>query len=114
MSVRSFELIRGASLILSILAVCVGASLGALLGWAVSLELNAVVAQFPLGTLVVNLVGGYCIGVAVAIFGNHATIGPEWRLFVITGFLGGFTTFSSFSAEVVGQLMNARMSVGLS
>jgi CrcB protein len=58
----------------------------------------------PLGTLMANLVGGYLVGIAVAFFGSNPNLSPEWKLFVITGFLGGLTTFSSFSAEVVSFL----------
>jgi CrcB protein len=83
------------------LAVGVGAAVGAWLRWWLSLLLNAYVPQLPMGTLAANLVGGYLIGVAVEILGQHTVLSPEARLFVITGFLGGLTTFSSFSAEAV-------------
>jgi CrcB protein len=59
-----------------------------------------------MGTLLANLFGGYLVGIAVAFFGSNAAIGPEWRLFIITGFLGGLTTFSSFSAEVVEMMQS--------
>jgi CrcB protein len=83
------------------LAVGVGAAIGAWLRWWLSLLLNAYVPQLPLGTLAANLIGGYFIGVAVEFLGQHTALAPELRLFVITGLLGGLTTFSSFSAEAV-------------
>ncbi|MGO4396309.1 fluoride efflux transporter CrcB [Variovorax sp. M-6] len=98
------------ALSLSILAICVGASLGALLRWLLSSRLNSMLPSLPPGTLVANLVGGYLIGVAVAFFASHPSLSPQWRLLVVTGFLGGLTTFSTFSAEVVTNLMEARLS----
>lgn len=85
-------------------AVGVGAALGAWLRWALGLGLNALVPNLPLGTLTANLVGGLLIGVAVELFTVHPVIAPEIRLFVITGLLGGLTTFSTFSAETVSLL----------
>jgi fluoride exporter len=90
------------------LAVALGASLGALLRWGLGLGLNHLFPQLPPGTLVANLVGGYLVGLAVAGFTQHANLPPEWRLFVITGFLGGLTTFSTFSAEVMNLLQQGR------
>lgn len=81
------------------LAVGVGACLGAWLRWGLGMLLNAVHPQLPLGTVVANLGGGYLIGIAVAFFSGLPDLPPEWRLFVVTGFLGGLTTFSTFSAE---------------
>ncbi|MBL8483146.1 MAG: fluoride efflux transporter CrcB [Rhodocyclaceae bacterium] len=83
------------------MAVFCGAGLGALLRWWLGLMLNAVFPALPLGTLAANLIGGLLIGLAVGFFGQHGGLAPEWRLFAITGFLGGLTTFSTFSAEVV-------------
>ncbi len=83
------------------LAVGAGAAIGAWLRWWLSLLLNAYVPQLPMGTLAANLIGGYLIGVAVELLGVHTPFAPELRLFVITGFLGGLTTFSTFSAEAV-------------
>ena len=94
---------------LSILAVCVGASCGALLRWLLATRFNSLLPSLPPGTLIANLLGGYLIGVAIAYFGNHPSLSPQWRLFVVTGFLGGLTTFSAFSAEVVANLMEARL-----
>ena len=93
----------------SILAICLGASLGAVLRWLLGLSLNSLFPAIPLGTLIANLIGGYLIGVAVALFAAYPVLAPEWRLLVITGFLGGLTTFSTFSAEVVSLLQEGRM-----
>ena len=93
----------------SLVAVCVGASLGAMLRWVLALRLNTDEAAVPLGTLASNLLGGYLVGIAVAYFSLHADISPQVRLLVVTGFLGGLTTFSTFSAEVVTQLQQGRI-----
>lgn len=93
----------------AILAVCLGAALGALLRWQLGLKLNEYFPTLPPGTFVANLVGGYIIGLAVAYFANASEIAPEWRLFIITGFCGGLTTFSTFSAEVVTLLQAGRI-----
>jgi fluoride exporter len=97
------------SLIGAALAVGVGAALGAWLRWGAAVWLNGAFPALPPGTLLVNLVGGYLIGLAVAYFAQQPNLAPEWRLFIITGFLGGLTTFSSFSAEVVGLLQQGRL-----
>lgn len=91
-----------------ILAISAGAALGALLRWFLGTSLNMLLPALPPGTLAANLLGGYLIGIAVAFFAAHPSLPPEWRLFVITGFLGGLTTFSTFSAEVVSPLMAGR------
>ena len=88
----------------SIVSICIGASLGALLRWALALRFNPLFAAMPLGTLAANLLGGYLVGIAVAYFAAHPGLPPQVRLLVVTGFLGGLTTFSTFSAEVVTQL----------
>lgn len=90
------------------LAVGVGAMLGAWIRWGLGAWLNLIVPNLPLGTLVANLAGGYLIGIAVELFSHHAELPIEYRLLVITGFMGGLTTFSSFSAEAVGLLNSAR------
>lgn len=96
-------------MVLSILAISAGAAGGSLLRWVLGKHLNALFPFIPPGTLAANLVGGYLIGIAVAFFAAHPSLSPEWRLLVITGFLGGLTTFSTFSAEVVGELMAGRV-----
>ncbi|MBB2916663.1 fluoride efflux transporter CrcB [Cupriavidus alkaliphilus] len=90
---------------LGFFAVGVGAAAGAWLRWGFSVLWNAINPAMPYGTLAANLVGGYLIGLAVGFFDTHAGLPPEWRLFAITGFLGGLTTFSTFSSEVVANLM---------
>ena len=90
----------------SIVSICAGASLGALLRWLLAVRYNPLLPALPLGTLAANLLGGYLIGIAVAYFANHPQLPPQARLFVVTGFLGGLTTFSTFSAEVVTQLQS--------
>jgi fluoride exporter len=92
---------KGQVMLKSIVAICVGASLGALLRWWLGTELNRHFPAIPPGTLAANLMGAYIIGVAIALFASFPGIAPEWRLFVITGFCGGLTTFSTFSAEIV-------------
>jgi CrcB protein len=99
---------------LSIAVISVGAALGALLRWFLGVQLNTLFPALPPGTLMANLVGGYLIGVAVAYFAGNPALPPEWRLLTITGFLGGLTTFSTFSAEVVAQLMEGRLGWALS
>lgn len=95
-----------------VLAICIGASLGALARWALSLWLSPG-GLIPWGTLAANLIGGYLIGVAIAVFQSMPQLDPVWRLLLITGFLGGLTTFSSFSAEVTGYLLQARYALAL-
>jgi CrcB protein len=86
-------------------AVGIGAALGAWLRWGLSVWLNPQVPEFPLGTLASNLIGGFLVGFAVAFFAARQDIAPELRLFAITGFLGGLTTFSTYSSEVVQLLL---------
>jgi len=93
----------------SILAICFGASAGAVLRWLLGRALNALFPAIPLGTLAANLLGGYLIGVAMAVFAALPGLSPEWRLLTITGFLGGLTTFSTFSAEVASLLQQGRL-----
>jgi fluoride exporter len=92
----------------AIVAISLGSSLGALLRWWLGGVLNAHFPTIPPGTLAANLIGGYIIGVAMAFFATYSAIAPEWRLFVITGFCGGLTTFSTFSAEIVTLLQQGR------
>lgn len=90
------------------LSVGMGAALGAWLRWGLGLGLNSLFPTIPMGTLVANLLGGYLVGVAIAFFGQHPGLSPDLRLFAITGFLGGLTTFSTFSAEVVNLIGRAQ------
>ena len=83
------------------IAVFGGAGVGAWLRWSLGQWLNPVFPTLPLGTVAANLLGGLLVGVASSYFSNHSTLAPEWRLLVITGFMGGLTTFSTFSVEVV-------------
>ena len=92
--------------------IAVGASLGAWLRWGLSHWLNPRIADFPLGTLSANLIGGYLVGIAVAFFSANTSLSPEWRLLAITGFLGGLTTFSTFSAEVTELLGRGEWTTG--
>lgn len=89
-------------------AVGVGAALGAWLRWWLGIMLNPLFPTVPLGTLAANVTGGYLIGMAVEYFTQHAGLPPEARLFIITGMLGGLTTFSTFSAEAVALLGRAQ------
>ncbi len=92
----------------SIIAIFIGAGLGALLRWWLGLVLNSYFPTIPPGTLAANLIGAYIVGVAVAFFAFFSGLAPEWRLFVITGFCGGLTTFSTFSSEIVDLLQQGR------
>ena len=92
----------------SLIAVFIGAGLGALLRWWLGLTLNSYFPRIPPGTLAANLIGGYIIGVAVAFFATYSELAPEWRLFIVTGFCGGLTTFSTFSSEIVALLQQGQ------
>jgi CrcB protein len=101
---------------LSIVAICTGACLGALARWQLGLWLNPMVAPgsaLPLGTLAANWIGGYLVGIAVALFQALPQLDPVWRLALITGFLGALTTFSSFSAEVIAMLGQQKYALAL-
>ncbi|MFZ4062157.1 MAG: fluoride efflux transporter CrcB [Polynucleobacter sp.] len=98
---------------LSILAIFCGAGLGALLRAGFNFATVSMASTLPLGTFISNMVGGYLIGIAVAFFGNNPDLSAEWRLLIITGFLGGLTTFSSFSAEVVGFMQRGEVTWAL-
>ena len=94
----------------SVLSICIGACVGALLRWQLGLWGNGM-AAIPLGTLSANLLGGYLVGVCIGIFDAMPHLDPQWRLLLVTGFLGALTTFSSFSAEVVGMLQQSRLAL---
>ena len=95
------------------IAIGVGAAIGAWLRWGLGLWFNPVLSDMPLGTLTANLIGGYLVGIAVAFFMQHPGLAPEWRLLIITGFLGGLTTFSTFSAETVTLLIRGQYVWGI-
>ena len=92
---------------LPVFAICIGASVGALSRWGLALWLSPG-GLIPWGTLAANLLGGYLVGVAIAVLQSMPQIDPVWRLLLVTGFLGGLTTFSTFSAEVVIYLLEER------
>ncbi|ANA68637.1 MULTISPECIES: fluoride efflux transporter CrcB [Pseudomonas] len=93
----------------SLLVIAVGASLGAWLRWLLGMKLNALFPSIPPGTVVANMFGGYIIGLAIAFLAASPTLSPEWRLLIITGFCGGLTTFSTFSAETVALIQEGRL-----
>ena len=97
---------------LNIFAICLGASLGALSRWWLGLWLSTG-AGLPWGTLAANLIGGYLIGVCIALFQAMPQLDPVWKLAIVTGFLGALTTFSSYSAEVIGLLQQQRLAAAL-
>ncbi len=92
----------------SIVAISVGAALGAMLRWWLGNRLNSLFPSLPPGTLAANIIGAYVIGCAIAFFARYPALPAEWRLLIITGFCGGLTTFSTFSAEVVVGLRGGR------
>jgi len=98
----------GKTMLLSVCAIALGATLGALLRWYFAARLNALFPQLPPGTLAANILGGYLIGIAMAVFLANPGLSREWQLLTVTGFLGGLTTFSTFSAEVVTALIEGR------
>lgn len=105
----------------SVLAICIGACVGALSRWQLGLWLNPATnanaltaSNYPWGTLLANLVGGYLVGLCIAVFQGLPDLDPVWRLALITGFLGALTTFSTFSAEVVNMLQQGRLLLALS
>ena len=97
----------------AIAAISLGASVGAVARWQLSVALNALFPMVPLGTLAANLIGGYLIGVFIALFQAMPQLDPAWKLAIITGFLGALTTFSSYSAEVIGLLQQQRLAAAL-
>ena len=97
----------------AVLAICIGACIGALARWQLSIWLNTQEAFLPWGTLAANLIGGYLVGCCVAFFQTQPDLDPAWRLLLVTGFLGALTTFSSFSAEVVAMLSEGRIGIAI-
>ena len=103
-------------MIYQVIAICIGACAGALARWQLGLWLNPIAISgtlLPWGTLAANLIGGYLVGVCVAVFQAMPELDPTWRLLLVTGFLGALTTFSSFSAEVVAMLAQQRYGLAL-
>lgn len=93
----------------SLIAVILGGSFGCVTRWFISFKLNGLFQNLPLGTLMVNLVGGFVIGMAMAFFLKFPAIDPAWKLLITTGFCGGLTTFSAFSVEVMFTLQQGRL-----
>jgi len=87
--------------LISFFAVGIGASLGAVMRWLLGIALNPILPPLPLGTLASNLIGGLIMGVALGFFAHYESLPIAWRLAITTGFLGGLTTFSTFSGETV-------------
>lgn len=98
----------------SLIAIATGAALGAILRWLLSLCLNTIHPAIPYGTLAANWLGAYLAGIAAASLTHWVDIAPQWRLFIITGFLGGLTTFSTFSLEAVQLLQSHRWGLAIS
>ncbi len=98
-------------MILSIMAICAGASAGALGRWLFGLWLNPIFSAFPLGTLAVNWLGSFTMGILTAFFALAPDIAPQWKLLGITGFLGSFTTFSAFAGEMGALLASGRIAL---
>ncbi len=93
---------------LAVIAIGVGAAIGAWLRWLLGVGLNAAFPSIPPGTLAANLIGAYVIGAAIAFFARTPALAPEWRLLITTGFCGGLTTFSTFSAEIASLFQAQR------
>ena len=98
---------------MGVFAVGAGAAVGAWLRWALSIALNPVFPTLPFGTLASNLIGGLLMGIAMELIARNASMSPEWRLLMTTGFLGGLTTFSTFSAEMTSLLLRREVLWGL-
>ncbi|OHV07709.1 fluoride efflux transporter CrcB [Kushneria phosphatilytica] len=98
---------------LSMVAIGAGAALGANLRWLLGLGLNSLFPAIPPGTLVANLLGAWLIGIAIALFAALPELSPQWRMFIVTGFLGALTTFSTFSAEMFSNLQAGRYGMAL-
>ncbi len=98
---------------LSVIAIACGAAFGAILRWLLAISLNTLHSAIPYGTLAANWVGAYLAGMAATFLTHYIDIAPQWRLLIITGFLGGLTTFSSFSLEAVQLLQSHRWGLAL-
>lgn len=92
----------------SLLAVLIGGGAGCLLRWLFAIKFNPLFPNLPLGTLLVNLLGGFIIGAALAWFIRHPQLDPAWKLLITTGLCGGLTTFSTFSAEIMTLLQTGK------
>ena len=93
----------------SLIVIAIRASVGAWLRWLLGIKLNALFPTIPPGTVVANMVGGYLIGLTIAFLAASPSLSPEWRLLIITGFCGGLTTFSTFSAETVTLIQEGKL-----
>ena len=93
--------------------VALGAVVGSILRWKIGGFCNSFISYFVLGTLLVNLIGSYLIGLVIPLGNHYVTLSPEIKLFFITGFLGSFTTFSTFSAEVTQLIFHRQYFLGL-
>lgn len=98
---------------LSLLSIALGSVIGAWLRWGISVRFNRVFENIHLGTVIVNLIGAFIIGFAVSFFSN-SSINPNYKLFVVTGFCGALTTFSTFSIEVVELLQSSKLEYAIS
>lgn len=96
---------------LSAMAICLGASAGSLCRWLFNLVLNPLFPAIPPGTLAVNWLGSFLMGIALSLFTMHPAVSQYWKLFFITGFLGSFTTFSAFSGEMGALIMEGRLAM---
>ncbi|EIJ69050.1 fluoride efflux transporter CrcB [Pasteurella bettyae] len=97
----------------SLLLISSGAALGASLRWIIGLLLNPLFVDFAFGTLIANYLGCFIIGLLIATIWQYPQFSQEWRLFIITGFLGSLTTFSSFSSEVIENFFQHKWLIGL-
>jgi CrcB protein len=98
---------------IGLMLVGIGGLTGSVLRWLIGLRMNAIFPALPLGTLVANIIGGYIIGLAAGAVTADIGVSQNMRLFIIPGFCGGLTTFSTFSLETVTSLMNGRIAWGL-